>query len=62
MTVEELKNELALRLNYVNSKIESAKADLGDPVLHHHHKGFLEAADGMFGERQFLEKLIEKCK
>lgn len=62
MTVEELKNELELRLNYVKGKIESVKSDLGDPVLFHHHKGFLEATDGMFGEKQFLEKLIEKCK
>lgn len=62
MTLEELKNELLLRLNYVNGKIESTKADLGDPIHHHHYKGFLEATDGMFGERQFLEKLIEKCK
>lgn len=62
MTVEELKNELLLRLNQVNAQIEARKADLGDPIHFHHYKGYLEATDGMFGERQFLEKLIEKCK
>ena len=62
MTVEEMKTELMGRLNYVNEKIQRTKGDLGDPVMYHHNKGFLEAADGMFGERQFLEKLIERCK
>jgi hypothetical protein len=60
MTIEEIKNELLARLGYVKGKIEATRADLGDHYLHHHYEGFLEATDGMFGERQFLEKLIDK--
>ena len=60
MSNEDIKTELEARLLKVNNEIDYHKRDLGDPVHHHHHKGFLEAADGMFGERQFLEQLIAK--
>lgn len=60
MSNEEIKKELEGRLLKVNAEIESRKSDLGDPIHFHHYKGYLEAADGMFGERQFLEGLISK--
>lgn len=60
MNNEELKNELLARLGFLKNRIEATRADLGNPYLHHHYEGYLEAADGMFGERQFLEKLIAK--
>lgn len=60
MSSEEIKRELESRLLKVNSEIESRKNDLGDPIHFHHYKGYLEAADGMFGERQFLETLISR--
>lgn len=60
MSNEEIRRELESRLLKVKSEIDSCKADLGDPIKHHHYKGYLEAADGMFGERQFLESLLER--
>ena len=60
MSNEEIKRTLEDRLLKVNSEIESRKKDLGDPIHFHHYKGYLEAADGMFGERQFLETLISR--
>ena len=60
MTIEEVKAELESRLLKVNKDIEYHKGDLGSAYLYHHHMGFLEAADGMFGERQFLEGLLKK--
>lgn len=60
MTIEEVKAELENRLLKINKEIEYHKKDLGDAYLYHHHKGYLEAADGMFGERQFLEGLLGK--
>jgi len=60
MTIEEVKAELESRLLKVNKDIEYHKGDLGSACLYHHHMGFLEAADGMFGERQFLEGLLKK--
>lgn len=60
MTIEEIKAELESRLLKVNKDIEYHKGDLGSAYLYHHHMGFLEAADGMFGERQFLEGLLKK--
>ena len=62
MTIDEIRNELESRLLRVKSEIESRKNDLGNPVLFHHYKGYIEAADGMFGEREFLEGLIAKLK
>ena len=58
MSVEEIIEELERRLSKVKKEIEFRKNDLGDPVNHHHYMGYLEASDGMFGERQFLEKLL----
>ena len=60
MTNEEVKAKLAERLLYLQKEIDFRKRDLGDPIHYHHYRGYLEAADGMFGERQFLEKLIEE--
>lgn len=60
MTIEEIKSELENRLLKVNKEIDYHRGDLGSAYLYHHHMGFLEAADGMFGERQFLESLLEK--
>ena len=60
MSTEEIKAELENRLLKINKEIEYHKGDLGSAYLYHHHMGFLEAADGMFGERQFLEGLISK--
>jgi hypothetical protein len=61
-SIEEIKNELLVRLSTINKKIDDTRKDLGNPYLHHHYEGYLEATDGMFGERQFLEKLLEKIK
>lgn len=61
-SIEEVKNELLVRLAYTKKRIDDTRADLGNPYLHHHYEGFLEASDGMFGERQFLEKLIDRIK
>ena len=58
MNIDEIINELQARLEYVNKEITYRKNDLGDPIHYHHYRGYLEAADGMFGERQFLEKLL----
>lgn len=58
MNNEEIRKELEGRLLKVKSEIDSRKKDLGDPIHFHHYKGYLEAADGMFGERQFLESLL----
>lgn len=58
MSVDEIVEELERRLDKVKKEIDFRKNDLGDPVHYHHYKGYLEAADGMFGERQFLEKLL----
>ena len=58
MNIDEIINELQARLEYVNKEIAYRKNDLGDPIHYHHYRGYLEAADGMFGERQFLEKLL----
>lgn len=60
MTIEDIKEELENRLLKVNKAIEYHRGDLGSAYLYHHHMGFLEAADGMFGERQFLEGILEK--
>ena len=56
---ENIRQQIESRLAYINKEIEARKADLGDPIHKHHYLGYLEAADGMFGERQFLEKLLD---
>ena len=58
MNMDEIMNELQSRLEYIKKEIEYRKNDLGDPIHYHHYCGFLEAADGTFGERQFLEKIL----
>lgn len=60
MTNDEVKAKLVERLLFIQKEIESRKKDLGDPIHHHHYLGYLEASDGMFGERKFLETLIDK--
>lgn len=48
------------RLKKIKQEIDYRKRHLKDEgILYHHYKGFLEAADGMFGERQFLEGILE---
>lgn len=60
MTTKEIKLKLVERLLRVQKEIDDKKENLGDPVMYHHNRGYLEAADGMFGERQFLEKILEQ--
>ena len=62
MSKDELIGRLESRLAFVNEKIDFYKKDLGDRINHNHYMGYLEAADGTVGERQFLEKLITEIK
>lgn len=56
---DEMRQFIESRLIKVKKEIDFRKNGMGDPILHSHYSGYLEAADGMFGERQFLEKLLE---
>ena len=58
MNADEIMNELQNRLEYIKKEIAYRRNDLGDPIHYHHYQGYLEAADGTFGEKQFLEKLL----
>lgn len=46
------------RLEWLDKEILYRKNQINDCVLHHHYMGYLEAADGMFGERRFLMSLL----
>lgn len=56
------KEKITKRLEWLDKEIVYRKKQLGDPFHHHHYAGYLEAADGMLGERQFLMKLLKADK